>query len=110
VAALKGGLMPLKRPHPLAGPVPFGQLRPPRSRRRGKLGYIVLVLVSALAASLACAWQADIPDRDPWIADARVELHAQDRKGAQLQRQRHVLTDALDKQSLLSSSQPRFAR
>ncbi len=106
MAALKGGLMPLKRLHPLAGPVPFGRLRPPRSRRRGKFGYIVLVLVSAVAASLACAWQADTPDRDPWIAEARVELLAEDRKDAHLQRQGHVVTDALDKQSLLSSSQP----
>ena len=91
VGALKGDLMPLKRPPPLTGPVPFGQLRPLRSRRRGKLGYIVLV--STVAALLAC-WEANFPDRDPWIADARVELLAQDREDARQQPQGNVLTDA----------------
>jgi hypothetical protein len=110
VGALKRVLMPLKRPPPLAGPVPFGQLHPLHSRRRGQLGYILLVLVSTVAALLACAWEANFPDRDPWIAEARVELLAQDRDDARQQPQGNVLTDAQDKQPLLNSGQRLFER
>ncbi len=108
--ALKGGLMPLKRPPLLTERVPFGQLRPLRSRRRGKLGYIVLVLVTTVAAVLACAWEANFPDRDPWIAEAQVELLAQDREDARRQPQGNVVTDAQDKQPILNSRQHLFAR